>query len=175
MYINRMGMQIIDNALTFRLNVKTHINVKLKDEQASNNLEKGIFNYSLKEAGERKIVKKWDNKFFVEIYKNRLKSILVNLNDKWINSIRNKEIQSHELAFMTHQELNYDKWATLIVAKTERDKNLAEFNMAAATDTVTCRKCKQKKTTYYLMQTRSADEPMTVFYTCVVCNNRWKS
>ena len=24
------------------------------------------------------------------------------------------------------------------------------------------------------MQTRSADEPMTTFVTCTVCNNRWK-
>lgn len=38
----------------------------------------------------------------------------------------------------------------------------------------TCKKCKSKKTTYYQMQTRSADEPMTTFVTCTNCNNRWK-
>jgi transcription elongation factor S-II len=38
----------------------------------------------------------------------------------------------------------------------------------------TCRKCKSKKTTYYQMQTRSADEPLTTFVTCLSCNNRWK-
>ena len=38
-----------------------------------------------------------------------------------------------------------------------------------------CGKCKSYKTTYYEMQTRSADEPMTVFITCHACNNRWKS
>lgn len=31
-----------------------------------------------------------------------------------------------------------------------------------------------RKTTYYQMQTRSADEPMTTFVTCVNCGNRWK-
>lgn len=32
----------------------------------------------------------------------------------------------------------------------------------------TCRKCKGTKTTHYALQTRSADEPMTVFVTCLV-------
>ncbi|RKP06256.1 transcription elongation factor S-II [Thamnocephalis sphaerospora] len=44
----------------------------------------------------------------------------------------------------------------------------------AATDAFKCPKCKQRKCTYFQMQTRSADEPMTTFVTCVVCNNRWK-
>jgi DNA-directed RNA polymerase subunit M/transcription elongation factor TFIIS len=37
-----------------------------------------------------------------------------------------------------------------------------------------CGKCKSVKTTYYQMQTRSADEPMTTFVTCKNCRNRWK-
>jgi DNA-directed RNA polymerase subunit M/transcription elongation factor TFIIS len=37
-----------------------------------------------------------------------------------------------------------------------------------------CGKCKSKKTTYYQMQTRSADEPMTTYVTCMGCGNRWK-
>jgi DNA-directed RNA polymerase subunit M/transcription elongation factor TFIIS len=38
-----------------------------------------------------------------------------------------------------------------------------------------CNKCKGYKTTYYELQTRSADEPMTVFVTCHVCKLTWKS
>jgi len=38
-----------------------------------------------------------------------------------------------------------------------------------------CEKCRNYKTTYYQMQTRSADEPMTVFVTCHVCKITWKS
>ncbi|BGP12211.1 hypothetical protein JCM10213_007467 [Rhodosporidiobolus nylandii] len=44
----------------------------------------------------------------------------------------------------------------------------------AETDAFQCGKCKQRKTMYYQMQTRSADEPMTTFVTCLSCNNRWK-
>jgi DNA-directed RNA polymerase subunit M/transcription elongation factor TFIIS len=38
---------------------------------------------------------------------------------------------------------------------------------------LTCPKCKSKKTSYYQMQTRSADEPMTTYAQCQ-CGHRWK-
>jgi transcription elongation factor S-II len=46
----------------------------------------------------------------------------------------------------------------------------------ASTDAFQCGKCKQRKCTYFQMQTRSADEPMTTFVSCVThgCGNRWK-
>ncbi|KAJ1293013.1 hypothetical protein BS78_01G035400 [Paspalum vaginatum] len=44
----------------------------------------------------------------------------------------------------------------------------------ATTDQFKCGRCGQRKTTYYQLQTRSADEPMTTFVTCVNCNNHWK-
>nr|ACG34845.1 transcription elongation factor A protein 2 [Zea mays] len=44
----------------------------------------------------------------------------------------------------------------------------------ATTDQFKCARCGQRKTTYYQLQTRSADEPMTTFVTCVNCNNHWK-
>jgi transcription elongation factor S-II len=37
-----------------------------------------------------------------------------------------------------------------------------------------CHKCKQNKTTYYQMQTRGADEPMTTFVTCAHCGHHWQ-
>ncbi|KXN72426.1 transcription elongation factor [Conidiobolus coronatus NRRL 28638] len=58
------------------------------------------------------------------------------------------------------------------------DQNLFNMkgagNVQAETDAFKCGKCHQRKCTYYQMQTRSADEPMTTFVTCTNCNNRWK-
>jgi transcription elongation factor S-II len=148
----------------------------LENDKDSSNLEKGIFNYALKEASSRKVVKKWDNPFFVQIYKDRLRTIYLNLRDNTeiISQIKEGKIQPHVVAFMTHQEMKPEKWADLIEAKIKRDKNKYEDNMEASTDSFTCRRCKSNKCTYYQMQTRSADEPMTTFVTCLECGQRWK-
>jgi transcription elongation factor S-II len=129
----------------------------------------------LKESDQNKIVKKWDNKYFVQIYVDRLRSIILNLKGDLLQQINNGTIKPHIVAFMTHQELCPGKWSELIDAKSKRDKNKFEVNIAAATDTFTCRKCKGKNCTYYLQQVRCADEPMTVFVQCVDCGQRWKT
>jgi transcription elongation factor S-II len=167
-------MRKISNPEEFRSNVKTKLFDKMKNENHAKNLEKGIFNYTLKEASNRKVVKKWDNPFFVQIYTDRLRSIYFNLNDEFLEKVKQGDILPHTLAFMTHQEFNPQKWDEMIKEKMKRDKNKFETTIEASTDTFTCRKCKSKKCTYYALQTRSADEPMTIFVTCIDCGNRFK-
>ena len=55
-----------------------------------------------------------------------------------------------------------------------RDKSKYEINLEAATEEFTCYRCGKNKCTYYELQTRSADEPMTTFVNCLDCGNRWK-
>ena len=169
-------MRTIENPDKFRSAVRDMLKVFLEDTKHCNNLEKGIQNWSLKEATNRKVVKKWDNPYFVRIYLDHLRSVYVNLksNTVLIEQVKQGQIKAHTIAFMTHQELNPEKWDGLIQAKIKRDKNKFETNIEAATDTFKCRKCHSNKCTYYQMQTRSADEPMTTFVTCIECGQRWK-
>lgn len=37
-----------------------------------------------------------------------------------------------------------------------------------------CRACQHTRAYYMQLQTRSADEPMTIFYKCVKCKKQWK-
>ena len=170
-----MPTRKIENPELFRSNIVSKLNEILKNKSHSVNLEKGIFNYSLKESTSRKVVKKWDNPYFIQIYIDKLRSVYLNLNKKYLlKKLEEGDIKSHHIAFMTHQEISPEKWDELIKEKIKRDKNKFETNIEAATDTFTCRKCKLNKCTYYQMQTRSADEPMTTFVTCLNCDNRWK-
>tara|TARA_R110002020_G_scaffold69025_18_gene179969 strand:- start:992 stop:1507 length:516 start_codon:yes stop_codon:yes gene_type:complete len=168
----------VENPETIRENVcntfKERFNIE--DTSLAKNIEISIFNYTLKEATRKKIVKKWENKYFVQLYVNRLRTLITNMenNTKLQMSIKNKEITKKSLENLTHQEMNPPIWTALIDAKIKRDKNMTSDNMMAATDQFKCYKCKKRKCTYYEMQTRSADEPMTTFVTCLNCGNRWK-
>ena len=72
-------MRKIENPETFRKNIRSNLNDLINDEKKTERLEKGIYNYSLKEATNRKVVKKWDNPFFVQIYTDRVRTLFVNL------------------------------------------------------------------------------------------------
>jgi len=171
-------MKKITNSQVFRENIQTKISgiLDVPDDSISINLEKGVFNYALKEATRKKIVKKWENPQFTSIYIDRLRSIYMNLkNDVFLKHIRSGEIDSKNVAFMTHQEFDPEKWRVLIEKKMKRDASKYDDNIQASTDMYTCRKCKSKRCTYYEMQTRSADEPATIFVTCLDCGKHWRS
>ena len=173
---------IIQNPKEFRENIQKKINSFVKNNKQSTNLEKAVFNFAIKESKNRKIVRKWDNKYFVQIYTNRFRSIYNNINPKFdtynktlLRNLKKKKLKPQKLAFMTHQEMNPKIWKELVDAKIKRDKNLTEIDMSAATDEFKCYKCHKRQCTYYQLQTRSADEPMTTFITCLNCGNRWKN
>jgi transcription elongation factor S-II len=92
-----------------------------------------------------------------------------------LEQIKNREIKPENVAFMTHQELNPEHWKEYIERKIKRDSSKYTTNIEASTDMFTCKKCKSKKCTYYELQTRSADEPTTVFITCLDCGKHWKT
>jgi transcription elongation factor S-II len=140
------------------------------------NLEKGVFNYAIQEADKKEIVKKWDNVYFTQFYVDKMRSIITNLekNAELRERIVLKKVKAHEIAFMTHQQMNPAKWQKMLDDKKIRDENRYAPKIEASTDNFTCRKCKSKKCSYYQLQTRSADEPMTTFVTCISCGCRWK-
>lgn len=160
---------------TFRNNIRLQLKEILEDEKNAINLEKGIYNYSIQEASLRKIIKKWENPYFAQLYVDRLRSVFINLKNEFLLfQIKHQEISPKNLAFMTHQEWNPDHWKEYIDKKIKRDASKYSVNIEASTDMFTCKKCKSKKCTYYELQTRSADEPMTIFVSCLDCGAHFK-
>ena len=175
----------IQNPTMFRENIRNKLKLifqkpeSLEQEPAlsyATNLEKGVFNYTLKESTSRRIVKKWENPAFTQLYLDRMRSIYINLkNPELVHQIVNGETLPQTVAFMTHQEFNPIRWRDLIDKKRKRDASKCTNNIEASTDMFTCKKCKSKRCTYYELQTRSADEPATIFVTCLDCGKNWKS
>ncbi|TYZ56915.1 hypothetical protein PybrP1_001898 [[Pythium] brassicae (nom. inval.)] len=64
--------------------------------------------------------------------------------------------------------------ARLDWADANEDKINKQCGIENAKGLFTCGRCKSSKTSNTQKQTRSADEPMTVFVQCHNCGNRWK-
>lgn len=167
---------IVAEPAAFRLAVRSILTAPLGcGDRGAANLEKGVFNASLAQAASRSVVKRWDCPAFVRIYIDRLRSVRRSLDDPALGEqVRTGKTRAHTIAFMTHQELRPDKWDALLEAKKARDACLYEPQLDANTDNFVCRRCKSNRCSYYQLQTRSADEPMTTFVTCINCGNRWK-
>lgn len=169
-------MSTIQNPELFRENIRNKLALLFENPTHAINLEKGIFNYVIKESNSRKIVKKWENPAFTDLYIDRLRTIYTNLkNPDLIQQINHGDITPQQVAFMTHQEFNPERWRELIDKKRKRDASKNNTNIEASTDMFTCKKCRSKRCTYYELQTRSADEPATIFVTCLDCGKNWKS
>ena len=91
-------------------------------------------------------------------------------NDDLVQAVKTKKIDPATIAGLSPQELNPEKYE-----KIQKKKDLEEFNKnnQATTDIFKCSKCKNSKTEVVEKQTRAADEPATLFITCMVCGHKW--
>ncbi|TFY82027.1 hypothetical protein EWM64_g1991 [Hericium alpestre] len=113
-------------------------------------------------------------------YKNKIRQLIVNLKDKNNPGLRESvvsgDIPATKFAKMTSQDMASEerKAADNRIKAENFFQSLGAEEQQAETDAFQCGRCKQRKCRYRQAQTRSADEPMTTFVTCVNCNNRWK-
>ena len=143
----------------------------IKDINDCNLLENSIYNYSYIYSIQNDLELYKDN-----IYQDKFDEIIQNINgnlnnNNLLDKINNHEIKIDNIPYLTPSEIFPENWKD-IIKKLELIKDKQE-NMAT-TDIFTCKKCKQNRCTVHQMQTRSADEPMTTFVNCIVCNNTWK-
>lgn len=139
-------------------------------------LEIGIYNYSIDYASLHRIPLTWNCDIFMDLYLNKARSLYSNIKDNLaiIDRINENEFTPHELAYMYKDQLNPEKWVEIINEEMSRHKTAYQTSKVAMTELVKCGKCKKNKVSYFEMQTRSADEPMTHFYTCLLCGHRWR-
>lgn len=157
------------------------LNQKVTDT-APVNMEKSIFNWAVRQTKYHSDIPSWDNPSFKERYKLRFVAIKLNLiepKSKLAERILSGEIKTKFIADMTPENLWPDGpyMKALEDRKAYHEKKIVASAEEFAEDfegLFKCGKCKSKKTTYYQLQTRSADEPLTSFVTCLNCKKRWK-
>lgn len=144
-------------------------------------LERGIYNWCIDQCSEYKIPRNWRNKRFLHLYKDKARSVLSNLNSssyignaRLHNRLLEKEFAPHEIPYMKPENLYPEQWAKILDNKMKKDLHIFEAKPVAMTDEFKCGKCKKRECVYQELQVRSADEPMTLFITCLNCGHKWK-
>jgi len=113
-------------------------------------------------------------------YRGKMRSLYLNLKEKSNPGLRasvvSGDLKVERFCTMTTQEMASEERKSADRAIEEKNMflSLGAGEAAAETTAFQCGRCKQWKTRYRQAQTRSADEPMTTFVTCVNCGHRWK-
>ena len=125
----------------------------------------------------------WSNRAFWNMYRNRAITLYENLqgknsyvgnNENLIEKLKSGELSLQTIAEMTAMDMCPSRWKDVIEQLIQKKKKLYASAQNASIF-MWCSSCKKKtKCDYYQLQTRSADEPMTTFVTCLECDKRWK-
>ena len=144
-------------------------------------LESSIYNGAIKRSRKKNIVRSWTSELFVHMYQMHAKHIAGNFNpDSYVGNkelferFNSQEITFEDISKMDIYELFPSRWKEQFESQQVREKRQLEGNRSMATDIFLCTKCWKRECTYYEMQTRSADEPMTIFITCLNCGKHWR-
>ncbi len=142
-------------------------------------IENSIYNFAVNTANKYYIFSDWDNQDYKIIYTNKAKSILCNLTDKF--GVKNQDIpdvikktEPLNLASKQYYELNPTAWRSIQDDKIKIEQLKKQAVQLNVTDMFKCMRCFKRNCTYFELQTRSADEPMTIFVTCLECGKKWK-
>ncbi len=153
-------------------------------EAVAINLERSAYNYTVNRHSNEHAY--WNKNPVEETYKTRVRQLMFNL-DEAKKGVRNSQlIRRLLLGTVTAQDIgesmNYmdmypDRYRShfeQVQKDFEQRKNLKETDLTNVNGMLKCSRCKGKKTTYEAKQTRSGDEPMTIFATCLNCDHTWR-
>ncbi len=166
---------------TLCLNNLKFLSDKFSDQEIRE-LERGIFVAAYNYAQKTYIPRNWKSTTFVEIYRQIVRSVFSNIhpdspvkNPRLLARVLDGEFKLHEIPSMSSYEMFPEKWFELRDKQLQREQKILEGNKSRATDQFKCRRCGKRECTYYELQTRSADEPMTIFVTCLNCGKEWRN
>jgi transcription elongation factor S-II len=145
-----------------------------KDQQED--LEKGIYNWCIDYSIKNNIIKNWKNPVFARLYMEKTRTTLANLTNARLQDrlVKDNEFLPHDVPFMKPENLQPHKWQDTIEKHMKRFEYAYENKKVATTDQFKCGKCKKRECTFYTMQTRSCDEPESIFIRCVNCGHQWR-
>jgi len=159
-----MTAQMIRSANVFvphplRELVKTRFN--------SEEIEIALLNKCIQDAQRWLVDIDWETSAFREMYRSRAMNL-------YQSRSLAETMTPDEFVHTSEVDRHPERWMERLKEVAEKDKALYSRKTTANIQ-MYCSGCKRKTNCdYHQRQTRSADEPMTTFVTCLECDKRWK-
>jgi transcription elongation factor S-II len=155
-------------------------NTLIDNIEISKSIENSIYNFTLDQSKIKGIEPNIDDKYFKRIYVNKIITLFNNLdkksyikNSSFIDRLLNNDFDIENIAYLSPQEINKEHWKKYIDRQSANDEFLYSRTAGIRTTEFKCGRCKEKNCTYYQLQVRCSDEPMTTFVNCLNCGNKW--
>lgn len=153
-----------------RLEKQLELSNILQDINKAIEIENGIFEFALTYC----YTNDYGVSYINATYRDKYCNIVQGINDNELlkTKILTNKMGLKQMAFLLPSQLYPEKWECFIEKQRcikERESNIVY------TDAYKCYKCGEAKSKIVLVQTRSADEPMTMYIICLICGNTKKS
>ncbi len=179
-FITENSVDIKDNWIQYaekeipRAEYQVKLMNELLDVDIGLKIELSIFEYAL--------IYCQNNKYGVEfvkpVYEDKFNLIMTNIiktpgidNNTFKKDLIDNNINPSYVAFLSPAQIHPVKWQYLIKKREYIEQRESTISYS---DAYKCYKCGESKCKISQAQTRSADEPMTTFVTCLVCHNTFK-
>ncbi len=160
--------------------IRNQFGKTLKEKQVIH-LEQVIFDITIQESLKKNVLRSFENPLFQTLYKSSARKIIGNLsqksyvqNEHLFSKIKKGDLTFDHLRAMNDTDLCPHLYNEMRDRQLQREQSQLEGNKAMATNKFKCNRCEKRECTYYELQTRSADEPMTIFISCLNCGKRWR-
>lgn len=139
----------------------------IREKFGSDAIESAILTKCVHDAQKWLVDIDWDTPAFKEMVRSRAMNL-------YRARALAETMTPEEFVNTTEMDRHPERWMVRMKEVAEKDKALYSRKTTASAQ-MYCSGCKRKTNCdYYQMQTRSADEPMTTFVTCLECDKRWK-
>jgi DNA-directed RNA polymerase subunit M/transcription elongation factor TFIIS len=139
----------------------------VRNKFESEEIEIAILNKTIADAQKWFIDIDWENSVFLDLYRSRAISLY-----RYRDMAKTMSVS--DFVDSTAVDQNPKRWKEMIQKIIDKEKAMYS-KKSTASIFMFCSSCKKKtRCDYYQLQTRSADEPMTTFVTCLECDKKWK-
>lgn len=139
------------------------------DDKNCKKIERGIYDFANQFCNNERNYLPYSK----SIYMEKFNDVMYNCNNennlimqKMIQKINKGKYNSYNIAFLRPDELDPKNWEKILQKKENIENTIKNESYY---EWKPCIICKNTKYSYRQLQTRSADEPMTIFYICNTC------